>query len=159
VWDLRVAMAWLRGEGISGPIGFMGISLGGYTSALMASLHPELAFVIPIVAPASFADIIWDHGKGHPQRQAAEALGIDRETMRTLWAIHCPLNHTLQVPRERALIVWGQGDRVVPTVHQRALHEHWGGPEAVSFHGGHILHFGRRRFMNAIHSWLKKTAI
>ena len=38
------------------PLGMMGSSLGGYTSALLASLDDRLDFVIPILPPASITD-------------------------------------------------------------------------------------------------------
>jgi dienelactone hydrolase len=157
--DLRVTMKWLRETQQAGPIGMMGYSLGGYTSALMACLDESLAFVVPMIAPSSFADILWHHGEGRPQRLEAEALGVSVADMRALWGIHCPLMYEPRIARDRLLIVWGHGDRIVPTAHQLALWEHWRRPQIVSFQGGHLLHFGRHRFLRGVRTWLEERVL
>src|SRR5947199_382710 len=43
--DLRALIAWLRNRGTP-EIGLMGMSLGGYLTALTASCEPELGFAI-----------------------------------------------------------------------------------------------------------------
>ena len=73
VHDLRCLIQWIQGELNTDAIGFIGFSLGGYTTALMASLESNLRFAIPIVAPVTFADLMWQHGEGRPQRIRAEA--------------------------------------------------------------------------------------
>jgi len=156
VADLRVLMAWLRDEHGVGPIGVTGISLGGYTTALLASIEPSLAFAVPIVAPASFADILWHHGAGRAGRAEAERSGVTVDDMRRLWAVHSPLMRPLAIAKERTLIVWGEGDRVVPSVHQLALWEHWNRPAIRAFSGGHILQFGRLWYIRAIRKWLDR---
>ena len=40
-------------------VGLLGLSLGGYVAALVASLEPRLAFCVPVAAPASIADLLW----------------------------------------------------------------------------------------------------
>ncbi len=143
VADLRVLMDWLRCDQGSGPIGMMGFSLGGYTTALMASLEPDLLFAIPVVAPSTFADIMWDHGEGNRLRKFAEGAGVTRQVLRALLAVHSPLVRPLRIPRERTLIVWGRGDRIVSSAHIQALWEHWKEPRIHAFTGGHMMHLGR----------------
>jgi pimeloyl-ACP methyl ester carboxylesterase len=158
ICDLRVLMAWLRDERHAGEVGMVGMSLGGYTSALMASVEPSLSFAAPIIAPASFADILWGHGQNRPARQEAERHGVTCADLRRVWAVNCPLRYPVLLPRDRLLIVWGEGDHIVPSVHQVALWEHWGRPEVHDFPGGHILHFGRMRSMRRLHHWLRNAA-
>ncbi|MFY0542231.1 alpha/beta hydrolase family protein [Nannocystis pusilla] len=89
VQDVRAAItAILRHR--PAPLGMMGSSLGGYTSALVASIDPRLSFVVPIMAPASFAHLFWDHGEGDSFRRQAEALGMTRERFHSSWALHSP---------------------------------------------------------------------
>src|SRR5690606_2621728 len=52
--DFRDLVHWFRERGHPS-VGVMGMSLGGYTSALAATLEPELAFAIPIIPLASLA--------------------------------------------------------------------------------------------------------
>jgi len=157
ICDLRVLMSWLRDERHASQVGMIGMSLGGYTSAIMASVEPSLAFAVPIIAPASFADILWGHGANRPARQEAEKNGVTAADLRRVWAVNCPLHYPVLLDRERLLIVWGKGDHIVPSVHQLALWEHWDRPEHHDFPGGHILHFGRARFMRRLHDWLRHT--
>ena len=52
VFDLRICVDWLLGSG-SPEVGITGVSLGGYTAALFASVEPRLAFSVPNV-PGDF---------------------------------------------------------------------------------------------------------
>ena len=154
VADLRLLMQWLRRERGCGPVGMIGMSLGGHVTALMASLPGDLAFAVPIVAPASIADVLWHHGAGRPGRLEAESVGFTLDDFRTIWSIHCPLSHRVRLPRERLLMVWGEADLVVPSVQQLALWEHWGRPAIRSFAGGHLLQVGWRGYWRWILRWL-----
>ena len=153
-WDLRALLGWLRRERGAGPTGLVGLSLGGYMAALMAGLDPELAFVAPVMAPCSFADVFWQHGEGRPGRVQAESVGFNLWDFRTLWAVHCPLMHQPRLPRERLLIVRGEGDRVVPAAHPLALARHWGGPRTLTFPGSHLVPLGQRGYVKAVRDWI-----
>jgi hypothetical protein len=149
IWDLRGLLAWLRGQN-AGPIGMMGMSLGGYTTAMMACLEPDLAFTVPIIPAVSIADLMWIHGEGRPARRLAEARGVTLDVLRDVMAIHTPLRHQPQVPREARMIVAGLGDRVCPPEHVVALWEHWEQPRILWFPGSHIAHFGRSRVLREV---------
>ena len=159
VADLRLLWRWLRTERRCGPVGMIGMSLGGHVTALMASLHEDLAFAVPIVAPASIADVLWHHGQGRPGREEAESVGFTLDDFRAIWSIHCPLSFRVRLPLSRLLIVWGEADHVVPSVHQLALWEHWGRPQIRSFAGGHIMQVGWRGYWRWILRWLDGIAI
>jgi pimeloyl-ACP methyl ester carboxylesterase len=158
VADLRALMGWLRQRG-SGQPGVLGISLGGYTSALLAGLQSELAFAVPIAAPCSMADVLWFHGRRSPGRREAEEVGFTLEDFRGVWAIHCPLSHPVRLPRERLLLVWLEGDHVVPRVHQLALWRHLGQPELLTAHGGHVLQTGHGAYMRRVRAWLRRRVL
>jgi pimeloyl-ACP methyl ester carboxylesterase len=159
VADLRVLMRWLREEQGSGPVGMMGVSLGGYTTALMASLEADLAFAIPLAAPCSFADVLWHHGKGTKALSEAEEAGITLQDLRGIFAVHCPLSHAPKLPPERMLMVWGEGDHIVTPVHQLALWRWAGRPEIYSYPGGHLVHLGRSGYLRRIRSWLRERVL
>jgi hypothetical protein len=156
VADLRVLRQWLGTAQASGPVGYIGISLGGYTAALMASLESDAAFIIPIVAPCSFGDLMWHHGSNQRSRHEIEERGVSLWDIRRIFALHCPLLYPLKVPKENVLILWGEGDRVVSSLQQWVLWEHWGQPQIESFAGGHVMHFGRRQYLRVITKWLRE---
>jgi dienelactone hydrolase len=140
VSDVSLLTNWLRDEGFAGPIGLMGISLGGYVTSLLASLSDTYDFAVPIIAPASFADILWWHGTGRDSQSRFASIGVDREFLRDVWAVHCPLSYELEIPKERVLIVAGAGDEVVRPAQSLALWKHWDEPELRWFAGSHLGH-------------------
>ncbi len=149
IWDLRSLIQHLKARG-SGPIGAMGMSLGGYCTALLASVEPELHFAIPMIPLVSLADLMWEHGEGRPARVEAEARGITLDRMRQLYAVHSPLKHRPLVPRSRRLIVAGTGDRITPAHHVSQLWTHWDRPQTHWFPGSHLAHFGRADLFDAV---------
>ena len=170
VADVRLLTRWVRDEGHHGPLGLMGISLGGYVSSLMVSLYDDYDFVIPIISPASFADILWWHGHERRARSEFEQLGIDREFLREVWAVHSPLSHQLSIPKDRVLIVAGAGDEVVRPAQSLALWKHWGEPDLRWFAGSHLGHFRWLAgslvrgdtlldFMHPVVEWMKDRVI
>lgn len=141
------------------PIGMMGSSLGGYTSALMASVDDRLDFVVPILPPASFAHLLWDHGEHVSLRGQAEALGMSRDRFHEFWALHSPLSYEPKVPWGRRMIVTGLGDTLVTADHTRDLWEHWQRPRHFRFPGGHAWQLGRSRYHREIGQFLRDIRV
>jgi hypothetical protein len=151
--DLRALLGAII-ETRGAPVGMMGSSLGGYTSALIASLDPRLDFVVPIMAPASMAHLMWDHGEGDPFRTTAEAAGMTRERFHHAWALHSPLSHQPRVPWSRRLIIGAADDILVSPAQVDVLWEHWQRPRRFTFAGGHILQLGRRAYVRELARFL-----
>jgi hypothetical protein len=141
------------------PLGMMGSSLGGYTSALMASIDERLDFVIPVLPPASMAHLLWDHGREDELRELAETLGMTRDRFHHLWSLHSPLSHTPKVPWSRRLIITGLGDTVVTADHTRDLWEHWDRPRHFRFAGGHAWQLQRERYHREIGRFLRDLGL
>lgn len=158
VRDLRSAISAIERHNPA-PIGMMGSSLGGYTSALIASVDPRLAFVVPIMAPASFAGLFWDHGEGDPFRRKAEELGLTRDRFHRAWALHSPLSYAPKVPWERRLVVSARGDALVTEAHADELWEHWQRPRRFRFTGGHFLQLGRRDYVRELGRFLADAGV
>ncbi len=152
-WDVRALIAHLRATG-SGPVGVMGMSLGGCVSALLASLDADLAFSVPMIPLVSFGDLLWHHGRGRPERKRAEARGVTLELLRDLYAVHTPLRLTPRIPAERRMIVAGTGDRVCSPSEVRRLWEHWERPRIHWFPGSHLVHFGRGRCFREVRAFI-----
>ncbi len=158
VHDLALLIAWLRSRD-DRPVGIVGLSLGGYIAALMASLVEDLDFVVPMVAPVCFGDLAFRFmsASRHYRRRPASAL--DPDELRDAYRIHSPLTHPLRVPRERVMIVAGRGDRVVPSEHPTRLWHHWGRPRIHWFSGSHIVPFGRRHILKAIGQFFRELGV
>lgn len=154
VHDIHSALEWLRSDQSDSPLGIMGLSLGGYLTALMAGLDEDLDFAIPVIAPASFADILWYHGEDRPLQNAARAEGLDLGDLRELMALFCPLHYERRIPKERVFLVAGLGDRVVPPCHSVSLWRHWNRPRISWYPGSHLLHVGRSQYLYEIKDWI-----
>jgi pimeloyl-ACP methyl ester carboxylesterase len=141
IHDLRATLVWLRAQGQT-QVGLIGLSLGGYLAALMAAFDPALAFVIPIAAPVrlgTFPSTLFAHSP-HARRTVAP---FTPEELDAAYRVHCPLTYPLAIPAERALIVAGRGDRIVPPEHAVALAEHWRCSPIHWFGGSHVTPFRR----------------
>lgn len=141
------------------PLGMMGSSLGGYTSALLASLDDRLDFVIPVMPPASMAHLLWDHGGKIQLRARAEQLGLTRERFHALWALHSPLSHRPKVPWSRRMIVTALGDSLVTAEHTRPLWQHWDRPRHFRFPGAHAWQLGSGLYHREIGRFLADIGV
>lgn len=158
VSDVHALMNWLR-QTSGAPVGLLGLSLGGYISALVAGLSTAPAFVIPLVPPVDIADLGWRFYERGRRRRRGQEPPLSRAEHEAAYRVHSPLTFALQVPKERVLIVAGRGDRVVPAEHPQALWLHWGKPALLWFTGSHVAPFGRRRIIARIVEHLASIGI
>ena len=140
IWDLRVAINTLRNEGAS-HVGVIGMSLGGYTTALMATVEASLDFAVPFVPIASIPYFMKNANliPGEPDVQAQLF-----EEMTALHNVTGPLGRPCLVPTDRVVVISGEHDRLATVDHGQLISEHFG-CELVTFPGAHILQSGRRR--------------
>ena len=158
IYEIQLVGAWLRAYS-GAPVGLLGLSLGGYLSALTAGLVDDLDFVIPMVPPVCIGDLAWRFlASSRGQRQSGGAAYTHGE-LRAMYRLHSPLTFPLRVERRRALIIAGRGDRIVPPEHPHALWEHWGHPAIHWFSGSHLAPFGRDRIINAVVDHLHRLDI
>lgn len=152
VHDFRVFVDHLEGQLGVRSLGVMGVSLGGFTSALLAATEPRLSFAIPNVPVASVPDLVQEWEPiGTALRLAMRRLGLSLEDSRRLVAVSCPLTYAPILERERLFVIGGVGDRLAPPKHTRLLWDHWGRCRIHWFPGSHLLHFDRG-------AYLKETA-
>jgi pimeloyl-ACP methyl ester carboxylesterase len=145
VGDLRGLMDWFEARGAPAA-GVMGMSLGGYTTALAATVEPRLSFAVPFIPLASIADFAMDGGRlvgTLPERQRQHAL------LESVYAVVSPLARPPLVQPEGRLVVAGRADRITPVSHAERLARHLEAPLEV-FHGGHLLQLGRGRGFRAV---------
>jgi hypothetical protein len=154
VYDFRIFLDYLEASGAE-QIGVTGVSLGGYTAALLAAVEPRLRFVIPNVPLVSIADLVLEW---HPLSLAVQAalrvLRLGLPEVRHMMAVHSPLTYRPVVPRERLMIIGGVGDRLAPPKHSRLLWEHWDRCRIYWFPGSHVLHFDKGEYLKQTASFL-----
>ncbi|WP_256670173.1 S9 family peptidase [Pseudomonas sp. L-22-4S-12] len=147
IHDLQVFIDYLQGRGVE-HIGVAGISLGGYTAALLAAVDERLDYCVPIVPAVSPVDAFLEwQPTGLLLSRLMRRQGIGVAEMRGLLAVHNPLTYAPHLDGRRVLIIGGAGDRVTMPRHLRLLQQHWVGSELHWFPGNHILHFGRREYL------------
>jgi pimeloyl-ACP methyl ester carboxylesterase len=145
VWDFRALRCFLEARGAPA-VGAMGMSLGGYSTALLSTLVSELSFAIPFIPLASIADFARDGDRlvgTASQRRRQHAL------LEEALAVVSPLSRPSVVAPEGRLVVAARGDRITPPAHAKRLAEHLDAPLRV-FTGGHILQVGRASGFRAV---------
>jgi len=159
VYDFRILMDYLIEQRDVTDIGVTGVSLGGFTTALLAATEPRLKFAIPNVPVASLADVVleWEP-LGLIVRTAMKALDMDVVEARRLLAVSCPLTWRPVLPRQRLMVIGGVGDRLAPPTHTRLLWDHWERPRLHWFPGSHILHIDRTDYLREIEKFLREIA-
>ncbi len=152
--DLRSALAWLRERGHP-RIGLLGMSLGGYTAALVATLDSQIDFLVPIVPLASLADFAFEQGalSPAPELAAREQLLLD-----DIHRLVSPLRAPSLIGPERVLVIGARADRITPVAHARRVATHFGAP-LHTWHGGHLLQFGRGQAFGKVAELLAKLEI
>jgi pimeloyl-ACP methyl ester carboxylesterase len=153
VSDVRVLAGFLRGLGAPS-VGIMGMSLGGYTAALVATIERDLAFAVPIIPLVSIADFARDQGRlgagtqADAQRAALEAAN---------WVVS-PLARPRLVPKERVLVIAAESDRVTPIAHAERLAQHFD-VRLLRLHGGHLVQTWRAPAFRAVREMLQGSGI
>lgn len=136
VWDVRRLVAWLRDEGAE-RVGLMGLSLGGYSTALIASLEDDIDCAIAGIPAAEFGELTCYHASGRALALAA-AEGITPERISLALTPVAPLALRPRIARERRFIFGALADRFVPPGQVDALWRHWDQPEIEWYPGGHL---------------------
>jgi hypothetical protein len=147
-WDLRRVVSWVRAQGAT-QIGVFGLSLGGYSTALLSCFEPDLACAIAGIPATDFARLSWRHGPPDSLR-AAEELGVGLNETIDLKKVISPLALEPKVAPERRYIFGGTADQLVPPDQVADLWRHWQRPKIHWYPGAHVtfgLHPPVRRFI------------
>ncbi len=136
VWDVRRLADWLRAQGAPS-VGLYGVSLGGYTAALLASLEGEFDCVVAGVPATDFMGLMRAHAPSFALK-AAEWVGFSFEPVDRIMRVISPLAIPVRVPRNRLFLFAGVADRLTAPHQARNLWEHWERPRLAWYHGTHI---------------------
>lgn len=157
VLDFRALLDYLEHRRGAPAVGVSGISLGGYTAALLASLEPRLSFAIPNVPIVSLPDAILEWNPVSALMRAGMLAGnLSIQDVRHRMAIHSPLSFTPVLEKERLMIVGGVGDRLAPPKHASLLWDHWDRPDIHWFPGNHLIHFNQGAYLRHIAKFLAR---
>jgi pimeloyl-ACP methyl ester carboxylesterase len=138
MFDLGALVDHLHARGAPS-VGVMGMSLGGYTTALAATVERGLSFAMPIIPLASLPDVAreGDRYVGTPEEQRTQHELLERAHLAVSPLARAPL-----IDPSRTLVVAATGDRITPVAHARKLAAHLGAP-IVELAGGHLLQMWR----------------
>ncbi|MGB3483773.1 MAG: alpha/beta fold hydrolase [Mycobacterium sp.] len=154
IHDFRSVIDHLESTGVD-KVAVTGLSLGGYTAALAASVDHRIRAVIPnvpLVTPESAFDDWWP-------ASTLVALGrltggVTRKVSAAASAYHSPLNYRPLVPKNRRLIITGLGDRLAPPDQAEKLWKHWDRCALHWFPGSHLIHVSQRAYLRRITEFL-----
>ena len=153
IFELRALSRWLRARGASA-VGAIGMSLGGYTTGLWASVAgPDdvggIDFAVAMIPAVAMAKLFWRHGAESPMRRRAAKVGIDEDLLAEAFAVHAPTTRPVRLPSERLAVIGGRGDRITPPEQAETLARHWG-VEVAWFDGGHLAQVGRNDALRTV---------
>ena len=146
IYDLRALSMLMRKRGASA-VGVMGMSLGGYTTALWTSIAGPsdpggVDFSVAMIPAVSMSRLFWQHGEDSPARRRASKAGITEDMLAEAFEVHAPTTRAPRVPKDRLYVIAGRGDRITPPDQAETLARHWD-REIIWFDGGHLTQVGR----------------
>lgn len=155
VHDFRSLIDYLEFTGVD-RIALTGMSLGGYTSALIACVDDRIQAVIPnvpVVTPDTTVDEWFP--ANYVVRLRDRIAGADDELVHAATKYPSPLNYPPLVPKDRRLIITGLGDRLAPPEQAELLWEHW---DRCAFHwfpGNHVLHVSQPDYLRRMTRFMR----
>lgn len=136
IWDVRRLIGWIRRQGGT-EVGIFGISLGGYTSALLSSIERDLSFIIACVPTSDIASLN-DYLASTLESRSRAAAGMDADKVQALYSVVSPLSLPSRVEKSRRFIYAATGDQFAPAEQALALWRHWEHPTIDWCVGGHV---------------------
>jgi hypothetical protein len=136
LWDVRRLVAWIQ-DGGAPAVGLYGISLGGYTTALVASFADDLDCAIAGIPATDFMRLVRSHVPKVVLR-GAQMVGLSVERLERLLSVVSPFSFRPRLARRRRFLYAGVRDRLAPPDHARDLWRHWEEPRIGWYPGGHV---------------------
>jgi len=153
VSDVRSLATWLRARGAVS-VGVMGLSLGGYLAALVATVARDVDFVCPIVPLASFAAFADEQGRlGQGVERSVQIASMERA-----YASVSPLMRPLQINPKRALVVVADQDLITPASHGKRMAERFR-CAMLTLPGGHVLAWERENIWHHLIAMLEREQL
>ncbi len=152
--ELRELVAIAKARGARST-GVLGMSLGGYTAALLACAEPTLSACIAMIPLASIADFSLHHNRlpGTPSQQRELHAAIER-----VMAPVSPVHRRAAIDSDRIFVLAARGDRITPPSQADRIAAHHGA-KLVTFAGGHLLQIGRSGALESVHDRLRALGV
>lgn len=151
--DIVGLATWLRERGAPA-VGVIGVSLGGYTSSLLATITDAFDFVVPMIPLASVADFAREQGRlGVGDEVDEQHAALEKAN----WIVS-PLARPLRVPKSRALVIAAENDCITPSSHAKRIAAHFD-CEMMTIAGGHLVQIGRGDAYRAFGKMLVREGI
>lgn len=157
MWDIRRLLTWIRAQG-GEQIGVYGLSLGGYNTALLASLEDGFACAIAGIPATDFIQLTFRHGPPL-QVRFAERHGFVHDEVAEVLSVVSPMVVQPRLPVERRYLFAAVADRIVPAEHPRNLWRHWGKPRMVWYQGGHLTFRAHRGVAGIVEDALRESGL
>jgi hypothetical protein len=135
-------------------VGVMGMSLGGYTTSLLATVESGLSFAVPIIPLGSIADFARDQGRLGDGDDAV----VQHRALEAAHEVVSPFTRPSLVPGDRMLVVGAVADRICPIAHAERVARKFGAP-LYRLPGGHLLQIGRAEAFREIRRMWRRIGI
>jgi hypothetical protein len=157
VSDVRALVGYLLGTGVP-RVGVTGLSLGGYTTAVLAATEPRLHFAIPNAPVTDLASVVktWIPA-GQLLELSLKLRSIDFDGLAESLSVTSPLRYPPVLAHDRLFIIGGLGDRLAPPVHATRLWEHWDRCHIHWYPGNHVMHVNRGAYLREMGRFLRTT--
>jgi hypothetical protein len=157
VSDVRVLVGHLLDSGAP-HVGVTGLSLGGYTTAILAATERRLHFAIPNAPVTDLASVVktWAPA-GQLLELALAHQSVDFSDLAQSLAVTSPLQYPPLLPHDRLFIIGGLGDRLAPPDHATKLWEHWDRCHIHWYPGNHVMHVNRGAYLREMGRFLRET--
>jgi hypothetical protein len=155
VADTRQLIHYLREAGAP-VIGLLGISLGAWIAAIVASCEPELDFALTAMPPARINDLIWQTPLGKPWRRQFEAAGWNPAMTAPFYHPLDPIHLTPLIPPARREFFMANYDHFMPLHHTQALLDAWQPARLHTYPSSHVGLIWSRKFLRDVRQSLAR---
>ena len=157
VHDFRVFVSHLLATSAS-KVGVTGLSLGGYTTALLGAVEDRLQLCVPNAAVTDFPSVMrtW-HPAGELLAGAMRLGRMPRDEVDEALRFSSPLTYASKVPLGQRMIIAGLGDRLAPPEQSEWLWEHWDRCRMHWFPGNHVLHVNRVAYLREMQALMESV--
>lgn len=158
IWDVRRIMAWARAEAGATSFAIHGVSMGGYTAALLAGLVDDLDCVI---AGVPTVDLAWVMRRNVPddEREALDARGLLGNMADRIHESVSPLSFEPKLSASRRFVYAGVADRMATPGQAHRLWEHWEKSPVLWYRGSHIGFAWSREVRKFIDAALRRSGV
>lgn len=136
IWDIRRLLDWIGRQDPRG-VAVYGVSLGGFTTALLTSLTDGIDCAIAGIPVVDFPSLFLNQSPHHIRLRAIEHEILDGNA-EIVHSVVSPLADDCRVAPEGRFIFAGLGDRMARPSQAQRLWEHWDRPEIHWYDGSHV---------------------